>query len=85
MAETSDLTVASPAADLRTTLDTLFGEHALLAMLATQKGYGGEADFEAIGAALDENSVELSQAIGSVYGDEAATWSCPGTRSPTRS
>jgi hypothetical protein len=73
MPETSDLTVASPAADLRATLDTLLDEHALLAMLATQKGYGGEADFEAIGAALDENSVELSEAIGSVYGDEAAT------------
>ena len=72
MSEGSDLTVASPAADLRSTLDTLLGDHALLAMFATQKGYGGEADFEAIAAALDENSVELSEAIGSVYGDEAA-------------
>ena len=64
--------VESPAADLRVTLDRLLGEHAILAMLATQKGYDGEKDFEAIAAALDENSVELSEAIGSVYGDEAA-------------
>jgi hypothetical protein len=60
------------AADLRVTLDRLFGEHAVLAMLATQKGLSGDADFEAIAAALDRNSVEISQAIGSVYGDEAA-------------
>ena len=60
------------ASDLRVTLDRLLGEHAVLAMLATQKGYSGAADFEAIAAALDANSVEVSEAIGSVYGDEAA-------------
>jgi hypothetical protein len=64
--------VLSPAADLRATLDTLLGEHATLAMTATQKGFAGDEDFEAAAAALDENSVELSEAIGSVYGDEAA-------------
>ena len=63
--------VKSPASDLRVTLDRLLGEHALLAQFATQKGFAGEKDFEAIGAALDENSVELSEAIGSVYGAEA--------------
>jgi hypothetical protein len=63
--------VQSPASDLRLTLDRLLGEHALLAQFATQKGYAGEKDFKVIGAALDENSVELSEAIGSVYGDEA--------------
>jgi hypothetical protein len=62
----------SPAADLRVTLDTLLGEHALLAIAATQKGLDGDKDFEAAAAALDANSVELSKAIGSVYGDEAA-------------
>jgi hypothetical protein len=61
----------TPAADLRVTLDRLLGEHAVLAMVATQKGYDGAPDFEAVAAALDENGVELSQAIGSVYGDEA--------------
>lgn len=68
----SDLAAASPAADLRVTLDSLLGEHALLAVAATQKGLDGDKDFEAAAAALDANSVELSEAIGSVYGDEAA-------------
>ena len=63
---------ASPAADLRVTLDTLLGEHALLAIAASQKGLDGDPDFEAAAAALDANSVEVSEAIGSVYGDEAA-------------
>ena len=63
---------ASPAADLRVTLDTLLGEHALLAIAASQKGFDGAADFEAAAAALDANGVELSEAIGSVYGNEAA-------------
>ena len=65
--------VTSPAADLRVTLDELLGEHALLAMFATQKGYDGAPDFEAIAGALDRNGVDLSEAIGSVYGDEAGT------------
>ncbi len=68
----SDVATTSPAADLRVTLDTLLGEHALLAVAATQKGLDGDKDFEAAAAALDANSVELSEAIGSVYGDEAA-------------
>ena len=68
----SDIDVTSPAADLRVALDTLLGEHALLAIAATQKGLDGAEDFEAAAAALDANSVELSEAIGSVYGAEAA-------------
>ena len=68
----SEIAAASPAADLRVALDTLLGEHALLAIAATQKGLDGDKDFEAAAAALDANSVELSEAIGSVYGDEAA-------------
>jgi hypothetical protein len=68
----SDIATDSPAADLRVTLDSLLGEHALLAIAATQKGLDGDKDFEAAAAALDANSVELSEAIGSVYGDEAA-------------
>ena len=67
----SAVSVASPATDLRVTLDRLLGEHAILAMVATQKGYDGDKDFKAIAAALDRNSVELADAIGSVYGDEA--------------
>ena len=68
----SEPDTATPAADLRVTLDTLLGEHALLAVAAAQKGFDGAADFEAAAAALYANSVEVSEAIGSVYGDEAA-------------
>jgi hypothetical protein len=64
--------VAGAAADLRVALDSLLGEHAMLAMIATQKGFAGDEDFEAAAKALDENSVEIADAIGSVYGDEAA-------------
>ena len=63
---------ATPAADLRVALGTLLGEHALLALTAAQRGFDGAPDFEAAAAALDANSVEVSEAIGSVYGDEAA-------------
>ena len=63
----ADADTMSAAADLRVTLD-LLGEHALLAVAATQKGFDGAADFEAAAAALDANSVELAEAIGSVYG-----------------
>ena len=66
-----EVSVESPAADLRVTLDRLLGEHAILAMLATQKGFSGDQDFKAISAALDGNSQELAAAIGSVYGEEA--------------
>ncbi len=67
----ADVGTISPAADLRVTLDTLLGEHALLAIAASQKGFDGDEDFEAIAAALDANSVEVADAIGSVYGEEA--------------
>ena len=63
--------ISSPASDLRITLDRLLGEHALLAMFATQKGLMGEKDFKPIAGALDANSVDLADAIGSVYGPEA--------------
>jgi hypothetical protein len=60
------------AADTRLTLDRLLGEHALLAVFAMQKGATGSADFEAIGAALSQNTDDLTKVIGSVYGAEAA-------------
>ena len=63
---------ASPAADLRVTLDRLLGEHASLAMNATNLGYSGSKSFPAAAKSLDRNSVELSKAIGSVYGAKAA-------------
>jgi hypothetical protein len=59
------------AADLRVTLDRLLGEHAVLAMSATNLGVTGSKAFLAAAQALDRNSVALSQAIGSIYGAKA--------------
>ena len=59
------------AADLRVTLDRLFGAHVTLAVNATRRGVVGDKDFAASAAALDRNSVQLANAIGSVYGKKA--------------
>ena len=59
------------ASDLRVTLDRLLGEHAVLAMNATNLGVRGSKAFPAAAKALDRNSVEISQAIGSIYGANA--------------
>ena len=59
------------AADLRVTLDRLLGEHAVLAMNATNLGVTGSKAFPAAAQALNRNSVALSQAIGSIYGAKA--------------
>src|SRR3712207_6497916 len=59
------------AANLRVTLDRLLGEHTLLAIQATQRGLQGGKEFPALGKALDRNSVELANAIGSVFGAKA--------------
>ncbi|MGH7372231.1 MAG: hypothetical protein ACREJK_10360, partial [Candidatus Methylomirabilales bacterium] len=62
-------TSATKAAELRTTLNGLFGEHVLIAAVATSHALGGrEAAFKGAAAGLDANSVDLSKAIGSVYG-----------------
>ena len=66
---------ASPATlskeDLRVTLDRLFGQHAVLAMNATNAGVKGSKSFPAVAKALDRNSVALSQAVASIYGPKA--------------
>jgi hypothetical protein len=58
--------------DLRSTLGRLLGEHAVLAMNATNLGVTGAKSFPAAAKALDRNSVEISKAIGSIYGPKAA-------------
>jgi hypothetical protein len=63
---------SAKAVQLRLTLDRLLGEHAVLAIQATQRGYVGGKDFSAVAKQLDANSVALSKAIGSVYGAPAA-------------
>jgi hypothetical protein len=60
------------ASDLRALLGQQFGEHAALAMAATNAGYSGSAAFPSLAKALDQNSVAISKSIGSVYGAGAA-------------
>jgi hypothetical protein len=62
---------SSKAVALRITLDRLLGEHAILAVQATQRGYAGGKDFNAVAKQLDANSVALSQAVASLYGQAA--------------
>jgi hypothetical protein len=63
---------AMSASTLRVTLDTLFGEHVMLASAATGAALDGrKAEFEAAAAALDANSVDIARAVGAVYGQDA--------------
>ena len=59
------------ASDLRVLLDRQLGQHAALAMNATNAGVSGSKAFPAIAKALDRNSVALSKSIASVYGAKA--------------
>ena len=60
------------SADLRVVLNTILEEHVYLAAATTGAALGGrQTEFEGAAAALDQNSVALSQAIGSVYGPDA--------------
>src|SRR5712691_29703 len=72
MASPATASSGTKAAALRTTLNTLFAEHVWLAGSATGAALGGrDADFKAAAAALDQNSVAIARAIGSVYGSDA--------------
>jgi hypothetical protein len=62
---------ATKSADLRVVLNALEREHVDLASQATRNGFDGSADFAASAKQLDANSVEISKAIGSVYGTDA--------------
>jgi hypothetical protein len=60
------------AADLRAGLNSLLGEHVLIAAVATSHALGGrDAAFQGAAGGLDANSVEISKAIGRVYGADA--------------
>jgi hypothetical protein len=64
----------SGASTLRASLTALLEDHVYLAGLAVNAGVGSGLDsaaFKAAAGTLDENSVELSNAIASVYGDAA--------------
>lgn len=59
------------AASLRALLNNLETEHVDLASAATRAGFDGSPMFDATAKSLDQNSVDLSKAIGSVYGADA--------------
>lgn len=64
---------SSPAADLQASLDQLLSEHADLTVLGMQRIYDGAPDVQALSNQLSQNTDQLSQAIGSVYGAGAAS------------
>lgn len=60
------------AADLRVRLNSLLGEHVLIAAVATSHALGGrEVAFKGAVGGLDANSVDIAKAIGAVYGPDA--------------
>jgi hypothetical protein len=60
------------SSDLRTGLNSLFREHVFLAAAATGAALAGrDGEFKAAAGSLDANSVDISKAIGSVYGQGA--------------
>jgi hypothetical protein len=59
------------AADLRVLLNALEREHVDLASAAVRAGFDGAPSFNAAAGQLDQNSVEISKAVGSIYGADA--------------
>lgn len=68
----SRATVKSPASDLRSTLDQLLSEHYVLATTYMMKSYEDAPDAEEVWNKLDQNAADMTPAIASVYGDDAA-------------
>ncbi len=65
---------ASNAVNLRVSMNNLLGSHVYLAGLPVRMALAGsDPGFKAGAATLDKNTVELSKAIGSVYGAPAET------------
>ncbi|MDQ3492830.1 MAG: hypothetical protein M3452_06170, partial [Chloroflexota bacterium] len=61
---------ASPALELRVSLNQLLGEHTMLSVEAMRGAADGRADADAARNALDANSADLSQAIAGIYGED---------------
>ena len=61
----------SGAVELRSALQQLFGEHALLTGDVLRRGLRGARDFDAAAAALNGNSVDLTGAVESIYAEDA--------------
>jgi hypothetical protein len=83
MAMHHEMTAASSkASDLRAALDELLSEHVVLAAEATGAALAGrQPEFQAAAAALDQNSIAISKAVGCVYGGEAEARFLPLWRS----
>lgn len=64
-------TVDTAAVDLRADLGHLLSEHAFLAVETMRIGAAATEDFEEAAAALESNTADLTEAITSVYGDDA--------------
>jgi hypothetical protein len=63
---------ASPAADLRTRLDGLLGEHLIIAAKATGAALAGRTDeYQAYADVLNQNGTDLGAMIGAAYGPAA--------------
>jgi hypothetical protein len=63
--------LGSPAAELRVDLDRLLAEHAFLTIEQMRSGLVGGPDFADAAVAVEGNTVEIVDAIGSVYGAAA--------------
>jgi hypothetical protein len=62
----------SKAADLRTRVDILLGEHLVLAAKATDAALGGRTDeFKVYGGLLNTNGTDIGAMIGAAYGADA--------------
>lgn len=62
----------SRAADLRTRLDVLLGEHLILAAKATDAALGGRTDeFAVYGGLLNTNGTDIGAMVGAAYGADA--------------
>ncbi|WP_240417982.1 copper amine oxidase N-terminal domain-containing protein [Paenibacillus periandrae] len=68
----SNSSIQSTTVDLRGTLGQVLGEHALLAIVAMQKGIDAKPDFDQAAAALGQNTDDLAAAIAVIYGQDAA-------------
>jgi len=63
---------SSKAADLRTKLNILLGEHLILASKATGAALGGRTDeYQAYGALLNQNGTDIGAMVGAAYGPDA--------------
>lgn len=61
----------SGAVELRSALQQLFGEHALLTGDVLRRGLRSARDFDAAAAALNGNTEDLTRAVESIYAEDA--------------